>query len=250
MPTDRVDFLDVAFDVLPSDQLASRIDAVSSDSAFQYLVTPNVDHLVRLHRRGADVPGLAEAYRHADLCVCDSKVLARLAKWRGVTLPVITGSDLTASLFEGVIKDGDRIAIVGGDEAMLDDLRARYPAVRFAQHCPPMGLMRNPDARRAAAEFIAREQARFTFICVGSPQQELIAAEASRMEGGRGMAFCVGAALEFITGRTKRAPRLARRLGLEWAHRLITDPRRLWRRYLVEGPAIFLLAYRWRKSAA
>lgn len=250
MPTDRENFLDVAFDVLPSDRLASRIEAVSSDSPFQYLVTPNVDHLVRLHRRGADVPGLADAYRRADLCLCDSKVLARLAKWRGVSLPVITGSDLTASLLESVIRDGDRIAIVGGDAAMLDNLRARYPKVGFAQHCPPMGLTRDPAARRAAAEFIAREQARFTFICVGSPQQELIAAEASRIEGGRGMAFCVGAALEFITGRTKRAPRLARRLGLEWAHRLVTDPRRLWRRYLVEGPAIFLLAYRWRKSAA
>ena len=249
MPTDRENFLDVAFDVLPRERLVSRIEAVSSESPFQYLVTPNVDHLVRLHRRGADVPGLAEAYRRADLCVCDSKVLARLAKWRGVSLPVVPGSDLTASLFESVIKDGDRIAIVGGDGAMFDDLRARYPTVRFVQHCPPMGLMRDPAARRAAAEFIASEQARFTFICVGSPQQELIAAEASRIEGGRGMAFCVGAALEFITGRTKRAPRLARRLGLEWAHRLVTDPRRLWRRYLVEGPAIFLLAYRWRKSA-
>lgn len=250
MPTDRENFLDVAFDVMPPEQLASQIEAVSSDSPFRYLVTPNVDHLVRLHRRGADVPGLAEAYRRADLCVCDSKVLARLAKWRGVTLPVITGSDLTASLFERVIKDRDRIAIVGGDAAMLDDLRARFPKIRFVQHCPPMGLMRDPAARRAAAEFIAGEQARFTFICVGSPQQELIAAEASQIEGGRGMAFCVGAALEFITGRTKRAPRLARRLGLEWAHRLVTDPRRLWRRYLVEGPAIFLLAFRWRKSAA
>ena len=250
MPTERETFLDVAFDVLPAGQLASLIEAISSDSPYRYLVTPNVDHLVRLHRRGADVPGLADAYRRADLCVCDSKVLARLAKWRGVTLPVITGSDLTASLFEGVIKDGDRIAIVGGDAAMLGDLRARYPAVRFVQHCPPMGLMRDPAARRAAAEFIAREQARFTFICVGSPQQELIASEASEIEGGRGMAFCVGAALEFITGRTKRAPRLARRLGLEWAHRLVTEPRRLWRRYLVEGPAIFLLAFRWRKSAA
>ena len=250
MPTDRENFLDVAFDVLPRERIASQIEAVSADSPFRYLVTPNVDHLVRLHRRGTDVPGLAEAYKRADFCVCDSKVLARLAKWRGVDLPVITGSDLTASLFEGVIKDGDRIAIVGGDAAMLDDLRARYPKVRFVQHCPPMGLMRDPAARRAAAEFIAGEQARFTFICVGSPQQELIAAEASGIEGGRGMAFCVGAALEFITGRTKRAPRLARRLGLEWAHRLVTDPRRLWRRYLVEGPAIFLLAFRWRKSAA
>jgi exopolysaccharide biosynthesis WecB/TagA/CpsF family protein len=250
MPTDRENFLDVAFDVLPPEQLASLIEAISSDSPYRYLVTPNVDHLVRLHRRGEDVPGLAEAYRGADLCVCDSKVLARLAKWRGVTLPVITGSDLTASLFEGVIKDGDRIAVVGGDAEMLDDLRARFPKVRFVQHCPPMGLMRDPAARRTAAEFIAAEQARFTFICVGSPQQELIAADASRIGGGRGMAFCVGAALEFITGRTKRAPRLARRLGLEWAHRLVTDPRRLWRRYLVEGPAIFLLAFRWRKSAA
>ena len=249
MRTDRETFLDVAFDVLLPAELASQIEAISSDSPFQYLVTPNVDHLVRLHRRGADVRGLAEAYRRADLCICDSKVLARLAKWRGVALPVVPGSDLTASLFESAIKDGDRIAIVGGDAAMLNDLRARYPKVRFAQHCPPMGLMRDPAARRAAAEFIAAEQARFTFICVGSPQQELIAAEASRIEGGRGMAFCVGAALEFVTGRTKRAPRLARRLGLEWAHRLVTDPRRLWRRYLVEGPAIFLLAFRWRKSA-
>ncbi len=70
------------------------------------------------------------------------------------------------------------------------------------------------------------------------------------MPGSGGIAFCVGAALEFITDRQRRAPKLARRLGLEWAHRLVTNPRRLWRRYLVEGPAIFLLAYRWRKSAA
>lgn len=250
MPTERENFLDVAFDVLPAERLVSRMEAVSSDSPFQYLVTPNVDHLVRLHRRGADVPGLADAYRRADLCICDSKVLARLAKWRRVSLPVVPGSDLTVSLFESVIREGDRIAIVGGDAAMLDALHDKYPNIRFVQHCPPMGLMRDPSARTAAAEFIAREQARFTFICVGSPQQELIAVEASRIEGGRGMAFCVGAALDFVTGQTKRAPRLARSLGLEWAHRLITDPRRLWRRYLVEGPAIFLLAYRWRKSAA
>jgi exopolysaccharide biosynthesis WecB/TagA/CpsF family protein len=70
------------------------------------------------------------------------------------------------------------------------------------------------------------------------------------IESSRGLALCVGAALDFITGTQKRAPRFARRLGLEWAHRLLTNPRRMWRRYLVEGPAIFLLAYRWRGSAA
>jgi len=250
MPTERENFLDVAFDVLPAVHLLSRIEAVGSDSAFQYLVTPNVDHMVRLHKNRGEIAGLADAYRSADLCVCDSKVLARLARWRGVQLPVVPGSDLTASLFDRIIQDGDHIAIVGGNPAMIDDLKRRYPAVRFSHHEPPMGLMRNAAARTEAAQFIVDQKARFTFLCVGSPQQELIAAEAARIGGGRGMAFCIGAAIEFITGQTKRAPRLARQLGLEWAHRLVTNPRRLWRRYLVEGPAIFVLAYRWRRSAA
>jgi N-acetylglucosaminyldiphosphoundecaprenol N-acetyl-beta-D-mannosaminyltransferase len=250
MPTERKNFLDVGFDVLPVDRLLSRIGAVSSDSAFQYLVTPNVDHMVRLHKYRADIAGLADAYRTADLCVCDSKVLARLARWRGVELPVVPGSDLTSLLFERIIRDGDHVAVIGGNAAMIDDLKRKYPAVRFAQHRPPMGLMGDAAARTRAAQFIVDQKARFTFICVGSPQQELIAAEARRIGGGRGMAFCIGAALEFITGQTKRAPRLARQLGLEWAHRLVSDPRRLWRRYLVEGPAIFVLAYRWRRSAA
>lgn len=250
MPTKRENFLDVAFDVLPVERLLSRIGAIGSDSAFQYLVTPNVDHIVRLHKSGGGIEGLADAYRTADLCICDSKVLARLARWRGVELPVVPGSDLTASLFERIVQDGDHIAIVGGNAAMLDALKRKYPAIDFAQYCPPMGLMRNAAARTEAARFIVDQKARFTFLCVGSPQQELIAAEASQIGGGRGMAFCIGAAIEFITGQTKRAPRLARQLGLEWAHRLATNPRRLWRRYLVEGPAIFVLAYRWRRSAA
>jgi exopolysaccharide biosynthesis WecB/TagA/CpsF family protein len=250
MPTDRENFLDVAFDVLPVDRLLSHIEQVDPDSPFQYVVTPNVDHMVRLHQRRTEQPELAEMYRNADLCVCDSKVLALLARWRGVRLPVVPGSDLTALLFDRVIAKGDRIAIVGGDDAMLRKLQASYPDVRFVQHHAPMGLARNAAARRAAAEFIAGANPRFTFICVGSPQQEMIAAEAAKLGGGHGMALCVGAALEFITDRQKRAPALARQLGLEWAHRLLTNPRRMWRRYLVEGPAIFLLAYRWRRSAA
>jgi exopolysaccharide biosynthesis WecB/TagA/CpsF family protein len=153
-------------------------------------------------------------------------------------------------LLEEVVRDGDRIAIIGGDDATLKALQAKYPGIDFVQHCPPMGLMANPSARTTAAEFIAEQRARYSFICVGSPQQELIAAEAATIAGSRGLALCVGSALEFLAEKEKRAPPVARRLGLEWAHRLLSNPRRMWRRYLVEGPAIFLLAYRWPKSAA
>lgn len=250
MRTERRTFLDVGFDVAPMDQLIAKIAEFRADSPFAYLVTPNVDHLVRLHRKDPAAPALAEIYRQARFCACDSKVLAILAKWRGVDLPVAPGSDVAALMFDRVIDRGDRIAVVGGDDALLATLKARYPGVDFAQHQPPMGLMSNPGARRTAAEFIADQKPRFTFICVGSPQQEMIAAEAARIEGASGLALCVGAALEFITGSQKRAPRFARRLGLEWAHRLLSNPRRMWRRYLVEGPTIFLLAYRWRRRAA
>jgi exopolysaccharide biosynthesis WecB/TagA/CpsF family protein len=108
-----------------------------------------------------------------------------------------------------------------------------------------MGLRSNAAARRAAAVFIAESGARFSFIAVGSPQQEMIAAQAKTIPGARGTALCIGASLEFLTGRIKRAPRLAQDLRLEWAHRLFSDPKRMWRRYLLEGPRIFLLTYRW-----
>lgn len=230
--------------------MVSRLGAVTPSDSFQYLVTPNVDHIVRLSRIASEQPDVVNAYRKADYCICDSKILALLARWRGVHLPVLPGSDLAAIILESTVSKDDRIAIIGGDEAMLSALEARFPNVRFVQHRPPMGLMTNAPARTAAAKFIADQQARYSFICVGSPQQELIAAEAAALPGSRGLGLCVGAALDFLTGKERRAPQFARRFGLEWAHRLFSNPRRMWRRYLVEGPEIFLLAYRWRKSAA
>ena len=250
MPTKRERFLDVDFDVMPIDDLLTKVGSVEKDTPLQYVVTPNVDHMVRLHNSADEFPGLWDIYRKADLCVCDSRVLSRLARWRGLDLPVTVGTDLAELVFDRLARDGDHIVVIGGDALLLQELRTKFPHLSFAQHLPPMGLTRNPDARRAAADFIVREKPRFTFICVGSPQQEMIAAEATALPGSGGIAFCVGAALEFITNRQRRAPKLAQRMGLEWAHRLVTNPRRLWRRYLVEGPAIFVMAYRWRKSAA
>jgi exopolysaccharide biosynthesis WecB/TagA/CpsF family protein len=245
MPTDRSDFLGVRFDRMSKDQTLERLSEVRPETPYSYVVTPNVDHLVRLHESQGTSRSLKPVYDDADLCLCDSRILQLLAGLRGVDLPVVPGSELTALMFDKVIRPGDRIAIIGGDRELVDGLRIRFPRVEFVQHCPPMGLRDNPAARREAAAFIAGSGARFTFIAVGSPQQEMIASEAGTIAGAAGTALCVGASLEFLTGKIKRAPRLAQQLRLEWAHRLLSDPRRMWRRYLVEGPRIFLLTYRW-----
>ena len=244
-PTDRREFLGLGFDPLSSDEVLARLSKVTAATPYGYTVTPNVDHVVRLHEDDAAKRQLRTIYDNADMCLCDSKVLHLLARIRSVRLPVAPGSELTSLVFDRLLQPGDRVAIVGGDAELLRALRKKYSQVDLVQHCPPMGLRHNAAARRAAAEFVAHSGARFSFIAVGSPQQELIAAEARSIPGATGAALCVGAGLDFLTGRQKRAPRLARALGLEWAHRLLGDPKRMWRRYLLEGPRIFLLAWRW-----
>lgn len=246
MRIDRVEFLGVEFDTLSEHQVIERLSRVTAKTPFGYIVTPNVDHVVRLSGEGTE-PAFAAAYTDADLCICDSRVLALLARFRGIELPVVAGSDLTAVMMEKILDPGDRVAIVGGSAALAKRLSNRYPDFEFLHHCPPMGLRRDVAAQTAAADFIAEARCRFTILAVGSPQQEMIAA---RVTGGTGFGLCVGAAIEFLTGDQVRAPMMMRRAGLEWAHRLASDPRRLWRRYLVEGPRVFLLAWRWRAARA
>jgi N-acetylglucosaminyldiphosphoundecaprenol N-acetyl-beta-D-mannosaminyltransferase len=241
MHTDRVEFLDLKFDRLTFSQVKKWLQTATAFKSYGYIVTPNVDHMVRLKSE----PELRPLYEGANLCLCDSRVLRLLARISGIALPLVAGSDLCASLFKDVIKDGDRIAIVGATPDFLDRLRARFPGVEFLHHAPPMGLRANSMARREAAAFLAFADARFTFITVGSPQQEMIANEAGTLPGATGLALCVGAGLEFLTGDQKRAPEALQRLGLEWAHRLATNPKRLWRRYLIEGPRIFRIYSAW-----
>lgn len=247
-PIERIPFVGVGFDRLTMDQVLGRLAEVTAASPYGYLVTPNVDHVVRLDdpEQGRDLKPL---YDGADLSLCDSRIIAHLARLRGVSLPVVPGSDLTQRLFDKVITSGDRIAVVGGDREMVADLSRRYPGVELVYNGPPMGLRRDEAARLQVARFIADTKPRFTFLAVGSPQQEMIAGAVRSFSGATGMALCIGASLDFITLRQRRAPPIMQKLSLEWVHRLASDPKRMWRRYLVEGPKIFVLAARHRRGS-
>ncbi|WP_016745377.1 WecB/TagA/CpsF family glycosyltransferase [Rhizorhabdus wittichii] len=244
-----MDYLGLRFDQLDEDAVVARLRARTADAPFAYLVTPNVDHVVRLSRLPDDA-GEWRAYRRAGWLLCDSRILALLASFRGVRLPVVPGSDLTARLLRDVVEPGDRIALIGGQEGDLAILSGLRPDIAFVQHVPPMGLRDDPAARAAAARFAIDSGARFILIATGSPQQELIAAEMLDQPDARGTALCIGASIDFLVGREKRAPRWMRRLALEWLHRLLSDPARLWRRYLVEGPRILWLAWRFRRPSS
>ncbi len=245
--TPRLEFIGLDFDAMSQDAVERWLAGREADSAYAYIVTPNVDHAVRLAKAPATV---REAYAQADLCLCDSRVLARLARMSGVSLPVVPGSDLVAALFAHVLRPADRVCLVGGSAADADALRALHPGLDIVQHRPPMGLRSNAAALREAVDFAAAAAARVTLLALGSPQQELLAHALARSPDARGTALCIGASVDFLVGTQQRAPRPMRRLGIEWAWRLATDPRRLARRYLIEGPAIFPMVWRWRRARA
>jgi N-acetylglucosaminyldiphosphoundecaprenol N-acetyl-beta-D-mannosaminyltransferase len=240
-------FAGVPFDNFSLDHLLAIYAARDPAARFAYVVTPNVDHVIRLHQ-AADDPrdAFGLAYCHALNRLCDSRIIALLARLRGMALEVTPGSDLTVALFASVVGEGDRIALVGGSPAILQALRDRYPRVIFDQHIPPMGLRDDQAAMAEAAAFVEARPARFVFLAVGSPQQEMLARLIHDRGIATGLGLCVGAAIAFLVQAQLRAPRWIQRIGLEWLYRLLQDPRRLWRRYLVEGPRIFRIAFGYR----
>ncbi|MFW5660601.1 MAG: WecB/TagA/CpsF family glycosyltransferase [Oceanicaulis sp.] len=239
-------FLNSAFDRIGFDTALERIAERHPQKPFAFVVTPNVDHLVRLRRDSAFAPLYAQAW----LTVCDSRILELLAWFSGETIDVTPGSDLTETVFETMIDPDEPVVIIGGDAAVVDGVTRRYGLTDVRWHEPPMGLRHKPEAIAACAAFVAANPARFVFLCVGSPQQEMIA-EACQVHGGcTGVGLCVGASLDFLSGKARRAPVWMRRARLEWLHRLVEAPRRMWRRYLVDGPKIAFLWWEWRRARA
>ncbi|UAK26757.1 WecB/TagA/CpsF family glycosyltransferase [Sphingomonas nostoxanthinifaciens] len=240
-----MEFLDLDFAQLSLEETLAWLARRGADAPFAYVVTPNVDHMVRFQQ--AD-DAVARAYREADLCVCDSRILARLAAFHGVDLPLVPGSDLTRLALERVFRPGDRLCLIGGTPDMPAKLEQRFRGLAIIQHLPPMGLRQNAAARQAAIDAAAAADARAVLIAVGAPQQELLAWEMRASGRVTGTALCIGASIDFLTGAQRRAPRLVQRAGMEWAWRLASQPRRLWQRYLVDGPAIFPIVRRWARA--
>ncbi len=231
--------------------LGSRFDAGSTEEAacnilaetrgrFKYVVTPNVHHIVKLFEDPATMRPL---YDRAWRVFCDSRVLSRLARLSGLTIPVIIGSDLTADLMARAAKQRFTIAVIGPTSVACARLQDRYPGLNVVGHTPPMGFIKSAVEVQKCVDFVVDAQAPLVFIAVGMPQQEILANRIVDHPQARGVGLCVGASIDFLTGKQRRAPVWLQKVGLEWLHRLLSDPQRLARRYLIECPRIFYFMY-------
>jgi exopolysaccharide biosynthesis WecB/TagA/CpsF family protein len=221
---------------------ALQLVATFGSDRYGYIVTPNVDHIIRHHEDS----NFRRLYAQAAYVLLDSRFFAHtVGLVRRQMLRVCLGSDLTTGMMNSIIKPLDATILVGGTPEQAQILRERYGLVRLRHIDPPMNLIRDPLAVEACLrEIEAASPFRYCFLAIGSPQQEIIAQQLKERGIARGLALCVGAAINFLTGIERRAPVWVQQAGLEWLYRLSRNPRRLWKRYLLRGPKIFLLLWR------
>ncbi|HEV2292232.1 MAG TPA: WecB/TagA/CpsF family glycosyltransferase [Tepidisphaeraceae bacterium] len=200
------------------------------------LVTPNLDHLRRCARDLTFNALLDEA----SIVVADGMPLVWASRIQRTPLPErIAGSDLISSLSAGAARRGHTIFLLGGApgtaEAAAKVLQERNPNLKVAGiHCPPIGFEKNQDAMNAVIAALVAAQPSIVFVALGSPKQEYLINRIRKVLPDAWW-LGVGVSFSFLAGDVKRAPAWMRRTGLEWFHRLLQEPRRLFHRYIVVG---------------
>jgi N-acetylglucosaminyldiphosphoundecaprenol N-acetyl-beta-D-mannosaminyltransferase len=227
----------VPIDVLGHGDALEAIDALVRGGHGGAVYTPNVDHVVKAQRD----PEFRAAYDAADLSLADGMPLVWASRMVGVPLPErVAGSDLVLPLADLAARRGWRVYLLGGapgDAEGAARVLGRAGVIVAGLDAAHIDLgAEGAEAARAAAERARLHRPDLVLVGLGAPKQEIWIHR--HLEVLRpAVALGIGASLAFIAGTQTRAPRWMARSGLEWLHRLACDPKRLWRRYLVDGAA-------------
>lgn len=225
---------------LDADAVRQQVGAALGDPTGRPLAigSVNLDHVFHFGVLGADAV-TTRAVRWLML-VDGAPVAKRAGVHTGRPWPRLTGADLLPDLLAQAACTGTRVGFLGGtaesSRALVLQLEARWPELVLAGvWTPPRHVI--DDARRSAklADDIAAAGVELLVVGLGKPRQERWIARHGVATGAR-VLTAFGAAAGFIARTERRAPLWMRRAGIEWSYRLLTDPRRLWRRYLVQGP--------------
>ena len=222
------------------DKAASRIVEWGRRRESRYVCIAAVNNVVEAHKR----PEYREIMNQSDFTTSDGMPLV----WglRKLGIPEATrvyGPDLTPVICEHAARAGVGVGFYGGTPEVLDDLVSslikRFPALRVTYRwAPPF----RPLTDEEEAEFVNAVNESGTgvlLVGLGAPKQEQLMA---RLRGEIAATMVgVGAAFDFLAGKKRQSPPWMQRAGLEWLFRLVTEPKRLWRRYLLGNPRFAVL---------
>lgn len=250
---DTVELFGLRISNLSRAEVFQRIGERIERRAPGIIVTPNVDHICRCHSDET----FREAYSAAFLSLPDGMPLMWAAKLLGRPLKEkLSGSDMVPLLSEYAAGHGYSVFFLGAAEGVAAEasqrLCRRYPGLRVTGvYSPPLYFERDERENSRVIALLRDSAPDICFVALGSPRQETWMRGHS-VASGVPVMIGVGAGLDFVAGRVRRAPVWMQRFGLEWSWRLCMEPRRLWRRYLIEDSLFLALAWRefWKSRRA
>jgi N-acetylglucosaminyldiphosphoundecaprenol N-acetyl-beta-D-mannosaminyltransferase len=206
--------------------------------------TPNVDHLVKLQRDR----DFFETYHHADFRVCDSQILLYASRFLGTPLKEkVSGSDLFPAFYQFHRHNKDiTIFLLGAAHGVAACARDKINhkvgrEMVVGAHSPSFGFEKNDQECLEIIETINRSRATVLAVGAGAPKQENWIRKYKDHFPHVKIFLAIGATIDFEAGSIKRSPKWMSKMGIEWLFRIYSDPKRLWKRYLVEDLPFFWL---------
>ena len=244
IPLRRIELFGIPIHNVTLEEAVERVSQLLQSGGKHFVTTPNVDHMMRLHKDKE----FFEVYQKASLVVADGMPLVWASHLLGKPLKErVAGSDLFLPLCRLAAEKGHRIYFLGGGvgvaEKATQNLLNLFPSLRVVGHyAPPFGFESDLAENQRIIQLINQAKPDLLFVALGAPKQEKwIAGHIDELEFK--VAFCIGASVDFVAGIVKRAPHWMQRAGLEWLWRLLLEPKRLWRRYLVQDMAFLPLVF-------
>ena len=243
----RIKFMNTDIDNLTMAETLNEIDKLIQKKNCSYVVTPNVDHIVRLEKDEE----LQKVYKNASLILTDGKPLIWISKWYKTPIKEkISGSDLFPRVCQLAANKNYTMYLLGAAEGVADtaarNLMKKYPGLNIVgTYSPPFGFEKNEQEMNKIKTKIQAVHPDILIVGLGCPKQEKFMYYHCK-ELGVPISFGLGASIDFEAGNIKRAPKWMSNHGLEWLYRFSKEPKRLFKRYFVDDLKIIQVARKYR----
>lgn len=233
-PWTRIGLYGIDFDPVTESDLIAHIFTSLDRGVGGRIVTPNVD-IMRIVRKSDEARSLVS---HSDIVVADGMPLLWAGRIARTPFPArVPGSDLIWSLSGAAADHGRSVYLLGGDtgvpEKAATKLRERFDGLVIAgTDSPPFGFDKSDEGIAATVANVVAAKPDIVFVGLGFPRQERLMVTLAEAVPSAWFLGC-GASIPFVAGTLNRAPEWMRRSGLEWVHRLASEPRRLFARYVL-----------------
>lgn len=243
----RMKFLNTQVDNLTMDEAIDRIDKLVINKKPSYVVTPNVDHIVKLEN---DIE-FQQVYKDADLILTDGMPLIWISKLKKMPIKEkVSGSDLFPKVCSLASKKGYKVFLLGAAEGVADkaakNLMEKYNGLEVVgTYSPSYGFEKKEDEIENIINIINTTKPDILAVGLGAPKQEKFLYK-YKDKLNVPVSLAIGASIDFEAGNIDRAPIWMQNAGLEWFYRLMKEPKRMFKRYLIDDMKIFKLVIKYR----